>query len=169
MTSFRQKLKEIRTAQEATARGRRRLTDEELGLGDGTEQVMAERTRISRRIERLMRDFMKESGGFTISRGFFEGKYSLALSCDELCLNERGEMDKCFSRIHFLLDAHSVEGSIEETTKITILNKDLPKATCKASFDSEDQMTELERFQEGEMLRFAEAYFEGRKRVPVQS
>jgi len=166
MTNFREKLKEIRATQEQQSR-RTPLTDEELGLNDGTEECLHVRDELVRHIERTMKDFIGEARAFSIHRGFFEGKYSISMACDELCLNERGEVDKCYSRINFLLSPLGPDHILEETAKLTVLNRDLQKAKAMGRLDWEADLDQLRTFGEAEMLRFAEAYFAARPRTPA--
>ena len=165
MTNFRDKLKEIRTDQERRAKERVPLTDEELGLKDGVESCLAARDEVTRQVEDLMEDFIRETAGFSIRRGFFEGKYSISLYCDELCKDYRGEVDKCFSRITFLLAPCTTDNSFEVTSKLTILNQDLPKGYRRGVLprEGEEDLRSFREFVETEMLRFAKEYFTARR------
>jgi len=167
MTNFRDKLKELRRDAELQHRHRIPLTDEELGLTDGTEQCLLARDEIANEIERLMLDLSAESRQFAISRGFFEGKYSISLSCDELCPDERGELDKCFSRINFLLAPCTSDNSFSITSKITVLNRDQAKASMAGVLTRESDQEKFRSFVESEMLRFAESYFSARRSHPI--
>ena len=166
MNSFRDKLKEIRSKEEARVRRRIPLTDDELGLNDGTERALFVRGEIVKAVERLMADFISEATAFTVTRGFFEGKYSIALSCDEVCTDDRGESAKFYSRVNFLLDPCTAENRFGITSKITIWNKDLPKAATSGSLTADDDLQRFREFVEAEMLRFAKAYFKGRVPAP---
>ena len=156
MTSFRDKLKEIRHEERSE---RIPLTDEELGLNDGSELFLKARDDLARFIEHLMRDFTSETPSFHVNHGFFEGKYSIALSCDELCKDHRGEVDKCFSRLNFLLDPKAADDRFEITGKLTVLNKDLPKASLRGNITDPDDNQKMREFAEAETLRFAREYY----------
>ena len=69
MTSFRDKLKEIRQEERSE---RIPLTDEELGLNDGSELYLKARDDLARYIEQLMLDFTSETPSFHVHHGFFE-------------------------------------------------------------------------------------------------
>ena len=62
-------------------------------------------------IEAVIEDFAKnlqsEVPGFVLTRGFFEGKYMLALRLDEELRDEQGRPQRAFSRLMFLLDPHA--------------------------------------------------------------
>jgi hypothetical protein len=167
MTNFRDKIKGIKSSTEARQRRRIPLTDDELGLNDGTSECFLARDQLAHDIELMMNEFVAETPRFAISRGFFEGKYSLSLSCDEHCQDERGEIEKCFSRINFLLAARTDTNRIQITSKLTVLNKDLPKDTAEASLSDKVQMRALTTFTEGQMVRFAEEYFSSRRPLSV--
>ena len=165
MSSFRDKVKEIRASEQQRVRDRVPLSDEELGLNDGTDRYLMARDQIAKEIAVLMQDFISEAQAFAISRGFFEGKYSIALSCDELYLDTRGEAEKAFSRINFLLDPYSPDNRFSITSKLTILNRDLPKAIRRGSLE-DDPLTRFTEFAEEQMLRFAQEYFAARRPSP---
>ena len=171
MTSFRDRLKEIRTAKEEEARSRTPLTDEELGINDGTEACLDARNQITRHIEGLMNDFIAETPHFGINRGFFEGKYSISMTADELGVDNRGDPAKVFSRINFLLAPCTSDATIEIISKITVRNRDLPKATTSGDLTSESHMAVLLSFVEKDLIRFAEQYFSGRvaSTLPVET
>lgn len=169
MTSFQDKLKEIRESQQEKLGRRKGLTDDELGLNDGSAECIQARDDLVRDIERLMKEFMNDANAFSVNRGFFEGKYSISMCCDELCCNDRGEVDKCYSRITFLLSPCSSDHILEETIKLTILNRDLRKGTNRGSMDSADSLEKLRSFNEAELLRFAEAYYAARQPHAIPS
>lgn len=167
MNSFRDKLKEIRSLKEEEHRNRVPLTDDELGLNDGTVEYFLAREEVAHQIEVLMSEFVAETPRFAISRGFFEGKYSLSLSCDELCVDGRGEVDKCYSRMNFLLGTCNAGATLTIASKVTVLNKDLPKAGTSDTLTKEGGREALRAFCEAEMVRFAEEYFSARRPQPV--
>ncbi len=167
MTTFREKLKEVRISQEEAIRNRVPLTDEELGLSDVPSLAIVARDELTRHIESLMEEFIQESPVFSIHRGFFEGKYSISLSTDEHCKSARGLVEKCYSRITFLLAPLPAENRFEITSKLTVLNRDLPKGHTVAEPTREDDFQALRKFAEDEMLRFAKQYYGERQLIPA--
>jgi hypothetical protein len=162
MTSFREKLKEIRASEADRARHRVPLSDHELGLDQPAERFLAARGELVRDLERLMNEFIAESPMFEIGHGFFEGKYVLSLSCDEPLLDEaRGGLRKQFTRINFLLDPCSPDGTFSITTKVTIRDRDLPKGVMEGNLGTEGDLAAFRKFGEEQMLRFATDYFAG--------
>ncbi len=163
MTSFREKLKEIRASEADRARHRVPLSDHELGLDQPAEKFLSARGELVQELERLMNEFIAESPMFEIGHGFFEGKYVLSLSCDEPVLDEaRGGMRKQFTRINFLLDPCAPDGAFSIATKLTIRDRDLPKGVIEGNLAQSADLTAFRKFGEEQMLRFAADYFAAR-------
>jgi len=163
MTSFREKLKEIRASEADRARQRVPLSDHELGLDQPAEQFLAVRGELVRELEKLMSEFIAESPMFEIGHGFFEGKYVLSLSCDEPMPDEaRGGMRKLFTRINFLLAPCAPDGAFAIATKLTIRDRDLPKGVIEGNLGLPADLAAFRKFGEEQMLRFAADYFAAR-------
>jgi hypothetical protein len=167
MTSFRDKLKEIRTSEEERHRHRVPLSDRELGLDASAESCLVARGELVKHLEKLMQEFIAEAPMFEIGHGFFEGRYALSLSYDEPFLEEGRGARKHFTRINFLLDPCMPDGSFSITTKLTIRDRDLPKAMASGNLGNRADVDAFVKFGEEQMLRFATEYFAGRARSPV--
>ncbi|MSR46127.1 MAG: hypothetical protein EXS13_03525 [Planctomycetes bacterium] len=166
MTSFREKLKEIRASEADRSRSRIPLSDHQLGLDQPAEKFLSARGDLVKDLERLMTEFIAESPMFEIGHGFFEGKYVLSLSCDEPLLDEqRGGMRKHFTRINFLLDPCAMDGAFSITTKLTIRDRDLQKGVIEGNLGNANDLVAFLKFGEEQMLRFATEYFAGRVHV----
>jgi hypothetical protein len=169
MTSFREKLKEIRSSEEQRLRHRVPLSDRELGLDSAAGGCLVARGELVKHLEKLMQEFIAEAPMFEIGHGFFEGRYALSLACDEPFLDESRSVRKHFSRINFLLDPCAPDGSFSITAKLTVRDRDLPKATSSGNLSNSADLEAYRRFGEEQMLRFATEYFAGRARPqPVQ-
>lgn len=162
MTSFRDKLKEIRASEAERSRQRVPLSDHELGLDQPAEKFLAARGDLVKDLERLMNEFIAESPMFEIGHGFFEGRYVLSLSCDEPLLEDGRGLRKHFTRINFLLDPCAADGRFSITTKLTIRDRDLPKALIEGNLGHAGDLSAFRSFGEEQMLRFATEYFAGR-------
>ena len=167
MTSFREKLKEIRSSEQERARQRVPLTDHELGLDSTAESCLVARGELVKHLEKLMQDFIAEAPMFEIGHGFFEGRYALSLACDEPSLEEGRGMRKHFTRINFLLDPCAADGSFAITTKVTIRDRDLPKASASGNLVKAADLDTFRAFGEEQMLRFASEYFARPARAPT--
>lgn len=168
MTSFRDKLKEIRASEAERARHRVPLSDHELGLDQPAERFLLARGELVKELERLMGEFIAESPTFEVGHGFFEGKYVLSLSSDEPLLLEDGRgVRKQFTRINFLLEPCSTDGQFAMTTKITIRDRDLPKAAVEGNLGRAEDLATFRAFGEEQMLRFAGEYFTTVHRAPA--
>src|SRR5262249_19038587 len=93
-----------------------------------------------------------------------EGRYALSLSYDEPVFDEQRGVRKHFTRINFLLDPCTADGSFSITSKLTIRDRDLPKASASGNLTSAEDLVTFRKFGEEQMLRFATEYFSGRAR-----
>jgi hypothetical protein len=168
MTNFREKLKEIRSSEQQRHRQRVPLTDHELGLDRNAEESLIARGELVKHLEKLMQDFIAEAPMFEIGHGFFEGRYSLSLACDEPALEEGRGMRKHFTRINFLLDPCAADRSFSITTKLTIRDRDLPKGYAEGNLGNAADLDAFRRFGEEQMVRFATEYFAHPVRTPQQ-
>jgi hypothetical protein len=167
MTDFREKLKVIRATEQDRLRHRVPLTDHELGLDSRSTHHLEVRAHLVRDLEKMVSDFIAEAPTFEMGHGFFEGKYALSMAYDEPFLDEARGLRKHFSRISFLLDPCASDGSFSITTKITVRDRDLPKASESGNLDVGADVDRMRRFAEEQMLRFATEYFA--TRTPAHS
>jgi len=166
MTDFREKLREIRASEEERQRHRVPLTDHELGLDSPATHRLEVRAHLVRDLENMLAEFIAEAPTFEMGHGFFEGKYALSMSYDEPFLDEGRGLRKHFSRINFLLDPCSADGSFSITAKITVRDRDLPKSSDTGNLDRSDDVDRMKKFAEGQLLRFATEYFATRIPAP---
>ncbi|HTE06299.1 MAG TPA: hypothetical protein VK824_08900, partial [Planctomycetota bacterium] len=108
--------------------------------------------------EEFVKNFQSEAPGFVLTRGFFEGKYMLALRLDEELLNAEGRAGRYFSRLLFLLDPHPDDGRFVMQCKKTIRNRDLETETNAGTMSAESR-TGFAGFIEAQFIDFAEHYF----------
>jgi len=123
-----------------------------------TEKCFAYRERVQGIIEEFIDRFLAELPAFGRSKGFYEGKYCIAVMADELLVDRQGGMDKYFSRISFLLDPCGEEETFMVQCKRTVRERDLETSRFSQSFLITD-MSDVHKFIEQQFLEFAEAYF----------
>ena len=160
MTSrFRDKLKQIRDAsQKRSAQSHRERTEEDIQRSQLTVAAFEFREQLEAVIDDFVANFHTEAPGFVLTRGFFEGKYMLALRLDEQLLDTEGRLDGYFSRLVFLLDPHSATQDFGIQCRKTIRNRDL-ETTNDAAPMTDEGREQLSAFIEAQFLAFAEAYF----------
>jgi hypothetical protein len=93
-----------------------------------------------------------------LTRGFYEGKYMLALRSEEELVDPSGQAARYFSRLMFLLDPHVEENSFSIQAKKTIRNRDLESTSFRGQMADEDTAG-FATFVEQQFLEFAESYF----------
>ena len=158
MSSFRDRLHKLRVTEEKLARVRNRLSDEQLGLQDGSEASDTVRERLAERIEDRMDDFRVEVPNFTVRRGFYEGKYSINMSLENHEGQAMGAV-KEYSRVTFLLSPSREDKSMTQICKVTVRNRDLQSMRVDGNVEAEDDLKSLDAFVDEQMMRFAQAYF----------
>jgi len=157
---FKARLKQIRDASERRSEASHRArSDEDLERSQKTFQGFEFREKVEAIIEELSTGFIAEASGFELSRGFYEGKYKLALRLEEPLTGNDGSTENYFSRLVFLLDPHTDDDAIQVQCRKTIRNRDLEAATLGAHMVTEELAT-IEEFLEGQFVSFAEAYFD---------
>ncbi len=166
MTDFREKLREIRATEQERVRHRVPLTDHELGLDSPATHRLEVRAHLVKDLETMLADFIAEAPTFEMGHGFFEGKYALSMSYDEPFLDEGRGLRKHFSRINFLLDPCSTDGSFSITAKITVRDRDLSKSSDSGNLDHPADVERMKKFAEAQLLRFATEYFATRTPAP---
>lgn len=156
---FQDKLRQIRDASqkrsEVSARAR---TDADIQRSQKTVQAFEFRERVEAVIDEFVKNFQAEAPGFVLTRGFFEGKYMLALRADEQLLDAQGKVDRYFSRLMFLLDPHAEDDSFGAQCRKTIRNRDL-ETVGQTTGMNETGFEELTAFVETNFVAFAEGYF----------
>ncbi|RKY20347.1 MAG: hypothetical protein DRQ55_07885 [Planctomycetota bacterium] len=159
MTSrFQDKLKEIRDAgvrRSEASHKERNLED--MARSQKTVAAFEYRERVEQTIEELVANFLGEVPGFVLSRGFFEGKYMLALRLDE----PSGDLDEgahSYSRLMFLLAPHSEDNSFEIQCRKTVRNRDVETQSHSGPMTL-DGLPTHSAFIEEQFLGFARVYF----------
>lgn len=156
---FKDKLRQIRDAGARRSEiSHRARTEEDLQRSQKTVQAFEFRESVEAVIEEMVKNFTAEAPGFVLTRGFFEGKYMLALRLDEQLLDERGEPDSYFSRLMFLLAPDSDSHVFSVQCRKTIRNRDLETLSHSAPMEA-TEMPSFSNFIEEQFIGFAEGYF----------
>ena len=156
---FKDKLKQIRDAsQKRSEISQKERSEEDLHRSEKTVRAFEFRERVEEVIEELVKNFQQEAPGFVLTRGFYEGKYMLALRLDEQLQDPAGQQDQYFSRVMFLLDPNSEDVSFGVQCRKTIRNRDVETTSHRGPMDRE-QIGEFSDFIEAQFIAFAEAYF----------
>lgn len=156
---FQDKLKEIRDASSRQSEALQKVRNSaDLERSLKTVHGFEYREKVESVIEDLGTGFHEEAPGFELTRGFFEGKYMLALRhVEELVVaGERGH--HAFSRISFLLAPHSEDDTFEIQCRKTIRDRDLETQTLTVPME-ESSFDALSLFIEEQFLVFAKGYF----------
>jgi hypothetical protein len=157
--AFKDKLKKIRDASAKRSEVHLKLrSDEDLLKSQKTVQAFEFREAIEAVIGDFVKNFQAEAPGFVLTRGFYEGKYMLAMRCDEELTDTSGRTAKYFSRLMFLLDPHVDDRSFSIQAKKTIRNRDLESVAQRGQMGDGDQAA-FAAFVEAQFLEFAESYF----------
>ena len=157
--AFKDKLKKIRDA--SSKRGEIQIklrSEEELLRSQKTVQAFEFREGIEAVIEELVKNFQVEAPAFVLTRGFYEGKYMLALRSEEELVDPEGRAARYFSRLMFLLDPHVDENSFGIQAKKTIRNRDMDSTSFRGQMADEDR-DGFSSYVEQQFLEFAENYF----------
>lgn len=156
---FRDKLKQIRDASQKRSEASHKVRSEaDIQRSQLTVAAFEYREQLETVIDDFVENFLTEAPGFALTRGFFEGKYMLALRFDEQLIDGDGQIGGYFSRLMFLLDPHGNEGTFGIQCRKTIRNRDLETSSHATTMDAAGR-TELESFIETQFLTFAEGYF----------
>ena len=133
-------------------------SDADLAKSQKTVQAFEFREAIEAVIGDFVKNFQAEAPGFQLTRGFYEGKYMLAMRCDEELTDAAGRTGKYFSRLMFLLDPHVDDRSFSIQSKKTIRNRDLESVALRGEMGEGDHAI-FAGFVEAQFLEFAESYF----------
>lgn len=157
--AFKDKLKKIRDASAKRSEVHLKLrSDADLAKSQKTVQAFEFREAIEAVIGDFVKNFQAEAPCFQLTRGFYEGKYMLAMRCDEELTDASGRTSKYFSRLMFLLDPHVDDRSFSIQSKKTIRNRDLESVAQRGEMGEGDHAV-FASFVEAQFLEFAESYF----------
>jgi len=158
-TRFRDKLKQIRDASQKRSEASHKVRSEaDIQRSQLTVAAFEYREQLEVVIDDFVKNFLTEAPGFALTRGFFEGKYMLALRLEEQLIDSDGQIGGYFSRLMFLLDPHSNEKTFGIQCRKTIRNRDFETNSLATTMDGAGR-EELEVFIESQFLGFAEGYF----------
>ena len=161
VTDFQERLRQIREERDRESRAKR---DVEAALNlerlNALEQRFDRREQIERTIEGFASKFISEVPTFERTKSFFEGKYQIEVSTDDLLVDEHGSPQKLFSRIAFLIDTLVDAGQLTVVCKKTVRNRDQDPGSARVGISSTN-IDEFARFAEQQFFEFADAYFSG--------
>jgi hypothetical protein len=158
VTDFQDKLRKIRESKSRESQERRAMDSmAHLEHYHRVEFRHDRRELIEQVIEEYGAKFMAELPSFSRSKSFFEGKYKIEFSNDDLRVGAEGSLDKFFSRITFLLDIPSDSDVIHVRCKTIVLNQDLDSTATSVPFEGE--LEAFRKFSEEQFFQFADAYF----------
>jgi hypothetical protein len=158
-SAFKDKLKKIRDASTKRSEIQIKLrSEEDLLRSQKTVQAFEFRESIEAVIEDLVKNFQAEAPVFVLTRGFYEGKYMLALRSEEELVDPAGQAARYYSRLMFLLDPHVDQNCFGIQAKKTIRNRDLESTSFRGHMADEDTAG-FASFVEQQFLEFAESYF----------
>ena len=158
-SAFKDKLKKIRDASTKRSEIQIKLrSEEDLLRSQKTVQAFEFREAIEAVIEELVKNFQAEAPTFVLTRGFYEGKYMLALRAEEELVDASGRTARYFSRLMFLLDPQVDENSFAIQAKRTIRNRDMESTSFRGQMAAEDHEG-FAGYVEQQFLEFAEYYF----------
>lgn len=166
-TSFQDKLKEIRDAgTRRTAETRQARSRDDMERSRRTVESLEYREKVEAMIQALAANFGEEAPSFELQRGFYEGKYLLALRADETLFDEDGRSGHYYSRLVFLLSPDAQEGTFGLECRKTIRNRDGETQVLAEAMQA-DALPALEAFIERHFLAFATAYFSETRLSPT--
>ena len=158
-SAFKDKLRKIRDASAKRSEVQLRLrSEEDLQRSQRTVHAFEFREAVEAVIEDFAKNLQAEITGFVLTRGFFEGKYMLALRLDEELRDDQGRPVRAFSRLMFLLEPHADSDRFVMQAKKTVRNRDLESVSCSGTMTSEGGL-DFGRFVEAQFLDFAESFF----------
>ncbi len=156
---FKDTLKKIRDdSTKRSVAGLAVRSEADLERSADTVRAFEFRESVEKVIEEFVENFQAEAESFVLTRGFFEGKYMLALRADEQLNDANGDVGGYFSRVMFLLDPHSEDGEFSIQCRRTVRNVDTETNTCSTAMTDEAKV-ELGAFIEKQFIDFAERYF----------
>ena len=168
-STFKDRLRQIRDASSRQSAIQLKLrSEEDLIRSQRTVRAFEFREQVEEVIDRLADSFQAEAPCFVLTRGFFEGKYMLALRFDEEALREDGRTERTFSRVLFLLAPHADDETFSAQCKKTIRHRDLETMPISVAM-SEEGLATLSTFIDEQFIAFAKAYFEPSAPNPVQT
>lgn len=161
VTDFEDRLRQIRAERDRETRAKQ----EEVAAANQQrlstiEQRFDRREKIETAIVALAERFIGEVQAFAQTKSFFEGKYKIEVAHEDLIVDEAGMPQKLFSRIAFLLDTTSTDGTIHVAVKKTVRNRDQDGVNTSVDTSSAS-MEDFTRFTEEQFFGFADTYFTG--------
>jgi len=159
VTDFQDKLRKIRESRTRESQEKREASSvADVEHFSRVESRLLRREEIERTIAEYGEKFIAEVPSFTRSKSFFEGKYKIEFSCEDLRIAAEGAVGKFFSRITFLLDIQTETDLIHVRCKKTVFNKDLESTTTTIAV-ADPEITDFRNFTEEQFFHFADAYF----------
>ncbi|MFT7461937.1 MAG: hypothetical protein ACI9EF_000271 [Pseudohongiellaceae bacterium] len=157
---FKARLKQIRDDSERRSEASHKArSHEDMERSQKTFDGFEFREKVEAIIEELAAGFCAEASGFELSRGFYEGKYQLALRLEEPLTADDGSTENYFSRLVFLLDPHIEDDILEVQCRKTIRNRDLESTSHSYHMVISD-LESIEKYIENQFVSFAESYFD---------
>ncbi len=165
---FQEKLREIRDAStRSSSRELERRSDEELARSQRTVEGFEFREKVEAVIEEFVKNFQEAATGFVLNRGFFEGKYMLALRLTEEVPDADGNVDRAYSRLMFLLGPNPESHTFSLQCRKTIRNRDQESMSDEQPMDRKG-LRKISGFVESQFLAFASKYFGDKKNSEPQ-
>ena len=124
--------------------------------------AIIESFRFLERVERLIGDFVDDlasvlSPDLQAAHRFFDGRYESGARLEERVTDAAGRVQRSFSRLVFLLEPDSTQGTFTVECRITVRNRDHESVVWTAQMDDEGLAT-LRAFLEQRSLAFAQAW-----------
>lgn len=158
VTDFQDRLRQLRAEKDRETQEKREQDSSPEDRLSSFEVRFDHREKIEKVILGFGEKFLVEVPSFSLSKSFFEGKYKIELTCDDLLIDEQGHVDKYFSRITFFLDPSTWPVAMELGCKKTVRNRDQESATLSVEA-TEESLASLQTFVEEQFFQFASTYF----------
>ncbi len=156
---FKEKLRKIRAENaRRTATHLQERTEEDMAHSDQTVATFNYRERVESLIDDLIQNFCKEAPQFSLSRGFFDGYYSLTTKTEETLIDSEGSSRSYFSRIMLLLNPQMEAQTFSIECRKTVRDVDLETVREETAMNDGGIAT-LGKFAENQFIEFAESYF----------
>ena len=130
----------------------------EAARSERTSRGIEFRERLETVIDEFTKSWQTEAPSFELKRGFFEGKYMLALRAGDEPDDGALSTDRAYSRLMFLLSPDLEEDLLQLQCRKTIRDRDLDSASVTQPM-TEVGLVALTNFVEAQFVEFAERYF----------